>query len=452
MDLEHAKALTRDLCTFRTGVVAEENERLFARLSEELPFVLRSWASGDSHLGWVVPQDWRVEKATIRRDGEVVFDGAAHTLGVGRYSKSFTGQLPWEELSKHLVTNPDLPDAYMFHCMWQYRPWDADWALSVPYDDYRRMGPGTYEVDLRTTYRDGEMLLGHYEKHGRTDRTIVFHSNNCHPHQANDGFAGTATLVRLFHWLADQDTYYTYRLVVGPEHLGTVFYLRDMPEPERERIVCGVFAEMPGTSGAVKVAASFLGDQLIDRAFDRALRDETTDGVMVSWRQGAGNDETVWEAPGYEIPFVEITRSEELMQPYREYHSSLDTPDLMQDWQLEEYYSVLQAVVRVLEGDGVMRRRFEGLPCLSNPALDLYSERADPTVAKDLPEDSEKWGALGDHILRYFDGKTSILDIALRHDVSFDRLRRYIERFAEKGLISIERRPIDPPDVKRASG
>ena len=29
---------------------------------------------------------------------------------------------------------------------------------------------------------------------------------------------------------------------------------------------------------------------------------------MSGWREGAGNDETVWESPGFEIPFVELTR------------------------------------------------------------------------------------------------------------------------------------------------
>jgi len=132
-------------------------------------------------------------------------------------------------LKPHLVTNPSLPDAYVFHCMWQYRPWAADWAMSVPYEIYKTLGPGSYEVELVTEYSPGEMIVAHHEKTGRSDRTIVFHSNSCHPHMANDGFAGTALLIRLFQWLATQDTHYSYRLVIGPEHIGTVFYLRDHP-------------------------------------------------------------------------------------------------------------------------------------------------------------------------------------------------------------------------------
>ncbi len=445
MDLQEAQQLTKDLCRFASGVVADDNQALFDLLNGSLDFTRFSWTSGDEHLGWVVPQNWRVESATISRDGRVVFDGTVHTLAVARYSRSFQGRLAWDELRPHLVTNPALPDAYMFHCMWQYRPWAADWALSVPYNTFAEFGPGDYDIDLRTSYEPGEMIVAHYDKVGRSDRTIVFHSNNCHPHQANDGFAGTATLVRLFSWLADLDTFYSYRLVIGPEHLGTVFYLRDLPVEERERIVAGAFVEMPGTRGPVKVASSFLGQQPIDRAFAQALRDGTSDGVCVGWRQGAGNDETVWEAPGYEVPFVEVTRSEVLMQPYREYHSSLDTPELMEEGQLEEFFGVLVRAIEVLEGDAVMHRKFDGLLCLSNPMYDLYNERADPTVEKELEEDSEKWGELGDALLRYFNGSVSLLSIAERHGIDFRRLRTYVERFETKGLIELEWLPIDRP-------
>jgi len=114
--------LIRDLCAFATGVVADDNERLFARIAKELPLKLHRWKSGDSFNGWEVPQNWHVRKAELRRNGKLVFDGRSHTLGVGRYSKPFTGRLDWEALRPKLVTDPDLPDAYVFHCMWQYRP------------------------------------------------------------------------------------------------------------------------------------------------------------------------------------------------------------------------------------------------------------------------------------------------------------------------------------------
>jgi len=442
--------LTKDLCSFATGVVADDNEKLFARIGKELPLRLHRFKSDDTYNGWLVPKNWYVKKAEIRRGGKLVFDGKSHTLGVARYSKSFHGSMSWEELKPRLVTRPDLPGAYVFHCMWQYRPWAADWAFSVPYHVFADLGPGRYEVDLQTEYSSGEMLVAEHDKKGRSDKVIVFHSNSCHPHMANDGFAGTALLIRLFQWLAGMDTYYTYRLVIGPEHVGTIFYLRDMPEAELNRIVCGVFEEMPGTMGPIKAASTFLGGHVLDHAFANTVRHYTKEYALVPWRQGAGNDETVWEAPGYEVPFVEVTRSEDLMQPYLEYHTSLDAPALMNVAQLEEFLVVLQKVIGVLEGNARVYRTFDGLICLSNPSYDLYMERKDPAIAKNLPEDSEKWGCLLDAILRYFDGSMTILDIAEKHDLPFERVLDYVRRFEEKGLVRTEFASILRTPPKRA--
>jgi aminopeptidase-like protein len=113
---------------------------------------------------------------------------------------------------------------------------------------------------------------------------------------------------------------------------------------------------------------------------------------------------------------------------------------------------VLKRTVDVLENNATMERRFDGLICLSNPQYDLYMERPDPTIEKDLDPDAEKWGHLLDCLLRYFDGEKTILDIALAHDLPFGRLRRYLERFEEKGLIRLrfaEIARVPPARVKK---
>jgi len=289
--------LIRDLFPYAIGVVSEDNQRFFDRIEQEIPLRLHRYPSDTTFNGWVVPQLWKVIKATICKNGRTVFDGSAHPMGVATYSKSFHGELDLEELKPHLVTNPSLPKAYVWHCMWQYRPWEPDWAFSVPFETYGTLGPGRYQVDLVTTYEPGEMLVADYLHKGSSESTIVFNAHTCHPRQANDDLAGVAVLVRLFQWLRRRETYYSYRLVLAPEHLGTVFYLRDQTEDELRHMVAGAFAEMPGTDGPITVASSFLGDQPIDRTFRHAALHHARAHEFVPWRRGAGNDETVWEAP-----------------------------------------------------------------------------------------------------------------------------------------------------------
>lgn len=436
LDTAAALSLTRELCAFRTGVVAPANAALFERLGRELPFALRGYASGSEHNGWVVPPQWSVQKAMVRQGGRVVHDCAAHALGVASLSRPFCGRLGAEELARHLVTNPELPGAYMFHCLWQYRPWAADWALCVPWEQAGDFATGEFEVELETSETPGVMHVAEYLHRGQSPRTIVFQAHTCHPGQANDGFAAVALLVRLFQWLRGRATRHSYLLLLGPEHLGTVFWLAGKSRAELEQLCGGVFMEMPGVRAPLKAAASFLGGQSVDLAVEGALRGR--DHVLVPWRKGAGNDETVWEAPGYEVPFVELTRCRDQFAPYPEYHSSLDTAESLDAGCLSEMFDTLLDVVEILEGNARPWRCFDGLVCLSNPRFDLYAERPDPTIAKGAAEEAEGWGHLLDSLFRYFDGGMTVLDIARRHGLPFAPLLTYLRRFAEKGLIRLE--------------
>lgn len=431
--------LTRALCAFATGAVAPANEAFFARVAEELPIRLLRYLSGLTFNGWIVPQLWDVQRATVARDGNVIYDGTRHPLAVATGSRSFSGELELDELRTHLVTSEEFPDAYVYHWVWQYRPWAADWALSMPYELVQQLQPGRYEVDLATTHEPGELLVAELEHRGESDRTIVFNAHTCHRGMANDDFAGVAVLIRLFQWLSGRETFYSYRLVLGPEHLGTIFYLHDQPPAFLERLVGGAFADMPGAGGPVKVTSSFLGHRPIDLAFRNAARHYAAGSVTAPWRQGAGNDEVVWEAPGYEVPFVEVSRSESFDRPFTGYHTSRDTPDLIDEGMLAEFYEVFQRAVETLEANAVAHRLFDGLICLSNPDYDLYQERPDPAVAKELPADAERWGRLMDSVHRYFDGSITLLDIAEKHGLPFAAVHAYLRRFEEKGLVRLER-------------
>jgi aminopeptidase-like protein len=431
-------ALTRELCAFRTGVVAADNEAFFERLGRELPLTLHRYPSGSTYNGWTVPQRWRVDRALVTRGDEVVLDGRDHPLAVAMQSRSFHGELELDELRRHLVSSPEQPDAFVFHWKWQYRPWQADWALSMPHERVEALRPGRYRVELDTVSEPGELLVATAEHGGESERTIVLDAHMCHPHMANDDMAGVAVLVRLFQRLAKRRTRYSYRLVVAPEHFGPIFYLRDRPAADLERLVAGIFAEMPGTRGELAVASSFLGGQPVDRALALAARHHARGHRLTGWREGVGNDELVWEAPGYEVPFASMSR-----WPFPEYHTSRDTPGLLVPAQLEEFARVLLHALAVLEGNCVAHRRFDGLVCLSHPDYDLYQEAPDPSIRAEPGPDAERWYALLSSILRYLDGRTTAMEIAERHGLAFADVERYVRRFAEAGLVELEHVPVE---------
>lgn len=431
------RELAENLCSFRTGVNTTGNMAMFERLRDELPFTIRNFPAESEFNGWVIPKRWTVEKAEIRKDGNLLFDGKAHPLGVGMQSRSFQGTLDLDQLWPHIVTNKDLPSAHMFHCVWQYRPWAADWMFCVPWEVASKFEPGEYEIELIVQTTPEPMQVAEYRHEGESPLTFVFQAHTCHPGQAEDGFGAVALLVRLFQWLQGKKTRFSYLLLFGPEHLGTVFWLKDKAKKELERILGGIFMEMPGLETPLKATSSFLGSQYVDNVTRHVLQTGQGAYELVPWRCGAGNDETVWEAPGYEVPFVELTRCKDTCFPYATYHSSLDIVSSMDETHVCEMWGILKIIIKVIEHNSLVYRNFDGLICLSNPQYDLYPKRYDPSICK-YDDNEERMGKLIDSLFRYFDGTFTILDIALHHELPFFDVYNYIVLLKNKDLLMIE--------------
>ena len=452
MYMSGVMSLVGELCRLPSGIVNEGNEALFERIAQEVPLSMYRWQSGDSHNGWIVPDLWSVKRAEIRRGSDLIFDGTRSPLGVAAYSTSFTGRVDLATLKQHLYSRSDEPDVQFWHCTWLYRPWINDWAFCPPHRIVEQLDDGDYDIVLETSRRTGSMLLGVHDKRGQSDNTVIFQANTCHPHMANDGFAGVAVMILLFQWLAKRSTRYSYRLVLGPEHLGTVFYLRDLAQVELDRLVGGVFGEMMGTPGPFVVASSFAGDHYLDRVMRHVARHHAQTHHFVGFRESIGNDETVWEAPGFEIPFLQVNRAPARVAPFRGYHSELDTPDIIAPDLLKEFLTVLQKFIEVIENNAFLVRRFDGLIALSNPAYGLYLERSDPAFQLDQSWSMrERWGHLQDCIIRYFDGQTSIFNIAEKHDLSFEAVHAYVKRFVNKELVHLEPHIVSRELVKKAA-
>ncbi|NJB67080.1 aminopeptidase-like protein [Desulfobaculum xiamenense] len=432
------------------GVSRRENARLFELLSRRVPLVVHRFPSGAEHNGWVVPHDWRVQRAQIRHGGRTVFDGTCHPLAVAGYSSSFAGTIPKAELDAHVFHRKDFPDAYAFHSMYNYRPWQRHWGFCVPYAEYATWPDGDYEVRLETELAEGEMLVGEAFLPGESDRTVVFNAHTCHPRQANDDMAGVFALVDLFERLSRRRRHWSYLFVFAPEHVGTVFYTASLSEERLRSIRLGVFAEMLGTAGPLVLQRSFHGDSLVDRVARHVLGALEPDFGEGEFRSVVGNDETVWEAPGIEIPMISLSR-----WPYPEYHTSRDSLDIIRRDRLDAAVDALEAMVDVLEEDRVVTRRFTGLVALSNPRYGLYVERPDPVVDKGLSPEELRFGAMQDRLPRYFDGSRTIFDIAEEFDVDFSRLHDYLGRFEDKGLVALtrpsvlDRAPVPPRGAGR---
>ena len=425
--------LLKEIYPLKLAPNSPDTDRAVEILKRELAFTVHEFKSGEELNGWIVPKSWEATKAEIRKNGKLIYDGKKHPLGVMGYSKPFRGRVPLDELKKHLTCRKDKPDAIGYHCDYYYKPHLADWGFSVPYTLYRKLGEGEYDVALDISYAEGPMKVCDFFLPGRRKDTIVFNAHNCHAAQANDDISGVVAGVELMKRLSGKKNKYSYRLIVAPEHLGTVFYLGRLKKKSMDQFKFCFFLEMLGNDNRIALQESFTGERLIDMASRHYLKTHFPDHITDKFRKIVGNDETVWEAPGYEIPTVSVSRS-----PYPEYHTSMDNEGIVKEEKLTESVGMLLGIINIMETNCAIKRKFRGFIALSSPKYDLYiSPGTDPSVRVERTEERKKWNYMMDCLPRYFDGKMTILDIAVKHDIPYEELYGYLRKFEEKGLIEM---------------
>ena len=66
--------LIEQLYPLRMAPVSSGVDRCVEILSGELPFKVHEYASGMELNGWVVPDNWEVVRAQIKKDGRIIYD------------------------------------------------------------------------------------------------------------------------------------------------------------------------------------------------------------------------------------------------------------------------------------------------------------------------------------------------------------------------------------------
>ena len=410
-------------------------------LREELPFQVQEYKSGREHNGWVVPQKWEVLRAQIKKDGELIYDGQKHPLGVIGYSKSFSGKISLAELKEHLFYKKDAPDDIVYHCDLYYKPFRNLWGFSMPYSIFSKLEEGEYEVDLETKHSGHTMKVLEYTHKGELDETIILNAHNCHAAQLNDGPSGYVVAIEAMKALKDRKTRYTYKLIIAPEHLGTVFYLADLKLDKLYTYKFCVFLDMLGNDYPnFALQESFAGGTELDLAGHHYLKFKNPGYYWGKFREVVGNDETVWEAAGIEIPTISLSRCQSSDFYYPQYHLSSDNIEIIKEDKLEEGVEAVLGIIDILEKNYYLRRKFTGLVALSSPKYNLYINTNDPSIPAAVSENQLKWNYLMDCLPRYFDEKISILDIARKHELPFSQVYDYLLKFKENGLVDFVQR------------
>lgn len=420
--------IVRKLWHIARDIVSDGYDASLAALATQLPMTIHEYASGTECWTWIVPEKWTCREAWLETlEGRRLLSYADNPLHVVSYSLPFSGEVSRETLLEHLHVHPRLPDAIPF----KFKYYDRDWGLCCPKTLRDSLDEDRYRVRVDTDFSYGSLKVGEVVVPGSGDECVVLCAHLCHTAMANDDLTGVAVGMAVMRELARRpQPRFTYRFVIVPETIGSVAWL-SRNEALIPTMRAGLFLEMLGNDQPHALQRSLAGDSEADACFADAVRSHGAANWVGAYRTTIGNDEKQFNAPGVRVPMLSLSRvlpQNHPDAPYREYHSSEDTPAIISDARLAESCDLVLRMVDALENNRVPVNRFRG---------EVFCARYGVHV--DWFTNPEGHRALFG-IMDLVDGTRTVMEIAAACGIPFSAALGTLHELERHGLIEFQER------------
>ena len=426
--------LINELWYLPRELVSDGFDQALMRLAQEIPMKIHQYPSGEQCWTWRIPEKWTCDEAYLETlDGKRLIDYADHPLHVVSYSLPFEGVVGRDELLEHLYVHPRLPDAIPF----VFKYYERDWGLCCPQTLRDQLNDEQYRVVIRTRFEPGELKIGEVVIPGQSPQTFMLVAHLCHPAMVNDDLTGVVVGVDVAKALLRQaqegnKPYYTYRLLILPETIGSVAYLSHH-EHLIPDMAGGIFLEMLGNDSPHALQHSFQPHSQADRCLSVSLQSIDPQSYTGAYRSVINNDERQFNAPGVRVPMLSLSRvehPESPTRPYREYHSSADTPAIVSQERLEASRDLILGLINAWEQNQFVVNRFKGEVFCSGYGI-WVDYRTNPEGHRRLFD-----------IMERCDGEHTVADIATELQISFQAVWEVVQMLEDKELIRLSRTPV----------
>jgi len=418
--------LLEELWFLKRDIISDDYDRALFRLAEEIPMQIHEYPTGKRVWTWRIPEKWTCKQAFIEKlDGQRLLDYEDHPLHVVSYSLPINQIVTKEELLAHLHVHPSRADAIPF----VFKYYERDWGFCATQHLRDSLTQSEYQVVIDTTFEPGTLKVGEIVIHGASEKTFVLAAHLCHPAMANDDLSGVVVAIDVARYLLQgPQPNYTYRILILPETIGSVAFL-SQNEGFIPDMVGGLFLEMLGNNSAHALQGSFHPDSQADRCLNSAFMNLDPLGYKSAYRSIIDNDERQFNAPGVRVPMLSLSRVEtpktDGEPPYPEYHSSLDTPEIISPERLESSRDLVLGLLDAWGKNQFIINRFKGEVFCSGYGI-WIDYRVNPEGHRNLFQ-----------IMERCDGERTVADIAYELKLSFQSVWEVVKMLAENELVQL---------------
>ena len=394
-------------------------DKTFEIFKREFPdAIIHEYPAGMEREDWIVPRSWEVKTGIMKDEkGKVIASTDESLLFVAPYSEPIEGWFTKDEIASHLMTRKDVPDLFLLQHRNTYDYQLVDWGITLPYNRWIELPEERYFIKIDVKWGDGSMKLGEYTLPGRRDEIICICAHI--DELCNDDLSGCILGMEIMRGLEKiPEREYTYQLLWVPEMFGPLFYAYENPIIINNTIgMLNLEAVGAGEEWCLKKA--WKPGTRLERILRNAMKSSELPFRELEFFEGYINDEKVYSWPKINIQGVAIQRF-----PFREYHTSGDVVELIEDDLMLEALDFSERFIKILENDYVPEYIGHLPPWLTRRKL-YFDSKLDP----------ENHNKYNNHLLYHIDDKLSVMDLSDMAGLKFDVALGYLEQLATSGVI-----------------
>lgn len=417
---ESLHTLIRELYPVCRSITGDGVRETLRRIGNHIPLTVHEVPTGTQVFDWVVPKEWNIRDAYVKSsEGVKVIDFQKSSLHILNYSIPVHKLVSLAELREHLFTLPDKPDWIPYKTSY----YQENWGFCLSHNEFTGLKDNQYEVVIDASLDPGHLTYAECYIPGTTSDEVLVSCHVCHPSMCNDNLSGIALNAFLAKHLLNQSPRYSYRFIFIPGTIGAITWLA-LNQDNVKRIRHGLVVANVGDSGKLHYKKSRRSDAEIDRTVSHVLKHSGSSYEILDFSP-YGYDERQFCSPGFNLPLGSLTRTP--YGRYPEYHTSADDLSFVQPEYLADSFLTLLSVLRVLENNKCyVNKNPHCEPQLGRRGL--YRQMGGNVESKQT-ELAMLW------VLNFSDGLHSLLDIAERANLPFDRIVEAADLLYKHGLL-----------------
>lgn len=371
-------------------------------------FNILEYEPGMDILDWNVPERFKVNYAYLKdEDDNIIIDFDDNILHLVSYSVSINKVINFDELKNHLYFDKYNEDAIP----WIYKYYDETWGFCISKKQYDSLDKNIkYKVDISTSFENKPMVLGELLLKGKFEKEILIVVDICHPNQVNDSISGAVIAAKIAKKLQNLKLINSIRFLFVPEGIGTIAWLSNNLNKD---ILYALTFDCLGNNNNLKFQHTLYADSYIDYVAKHNLNKNYD---LASFREFMANDELYLSVSGVDIPAASFTRA-----PFKEYHTSADTPDMIDENILIDTYNIIEDIITKTVLDYIPKQKKVGFIFLSKYKLWGHKEQNEPYYLK--------------KVFQLLNGNHSVFEISSILNIDYYELHKILDNIIKLDLV-----------------